>query len=151
MKRRNFISLSALAGIAVLSPLALNAKDFRVTRPNVWTAHTVDEAIKNMYGDISPMHEGIILKVPASASNGKSVPIEVSSNIEAKSLTIFQNANPEATVIAFTIHKSSVIDYSIKIKMQKGPRVVTAILEGNDGKFYMATQEVVVADGGCEG
>lgn len=151
MQRRKFLNLTALASLAVLSSSALSAKDFRVSKPNVWTAHTVDEAITNMYGDISPLHEGLNLKVPASASNGKSVPIEVSSDIEAKSLTIFQNANPEATVIAFTLHKNSVIDYSIKIKMQKGPRVVTAILEGTDGKFYIATQNVVVADGGCEG
>ena len=151
MKRRQFISLSALVGVATVLPVSLQAEDFRASKPDVWSAHTVDDAIKNMYGNISPIHEGLNLKVPASASNGKTVPIEVSSNLEAKSLTIFQNANPEAAVMAFTVHKNSVIDYSIKIKMQKGPRVVTAILEGTDGKFYMATQDVVVADGGCEG
>lgn len=150
MKRRQFISLSALASLAVISPLSLQAEDFRQTKASAWTAHTVDDAIKSMYGDISVIEEGVVLGAPNVASNGATIPIEISSDIDAKSVALFQDANPEATVIAYTVYANSIIDYSSKIKMQEGPGTITVIIEGKDGKYYSARKTIRVAGGGCD-
>ena len=151
MQRRQFISLSALVGLATVVPLSLQAIDFRQTKANAWTAHTVDDAIREMYGNITLIEEGVSLNLPKIASNGASVPLDISSDLSAKSLAVFQNANPESAVIAYTIHENNIIDYSLKIKMQEGLREVTVIVEGRDGKFYSAKKTLVVSPGGCDG
>ena len=50
MQRRKFLgmTLGALALAAV--PASVKAEDFRKSKPAVWSAHTVDDAIKAMYG-----------------------------------------------------------------------------------------------------
>jgi len=151
MQRRQFISLSALVGLATVVPVSLQAIDFRQTKANAWTAHTVDDAIREMYGNITLIEEGVSLNLPKIASNGASVPLDISSDLSAKSLAVFQNANPESAVIAYTIHENNIIDYSLKIKMQEGLREVTVIVEGRDGKFYSAKKTLVVSPGGCDG
>ena len=152
MKRRNFLSLSGLAALAAMVPSA-NAEDFRATKPTVWTAHTVDDAIMAMYGTKAVIESGVTVTMPDVAANGGAVPVNIKSDIAAKSVALFQNANPEAAVAAFTIHENSVIDYDLNIKLKSDgtPITVTAIVEGKDGKLYSGTKILTVALGGCEG
>jgi len=149
MLRRNFLRFSALTAVSVVVVPQLSAVDFRETKPEAWTAHTVEDAIKEMYGDISPIEKGITISAPSLSTNGGRVPIGIQSNLSAKSLAFFQDANPESAVIAYTLHKNSVIDYTLQIKM-KGPGTVTAILEGTDGKFYIARKTMKVEATGCD-
>ncbi len=150
MKRRNFLSLSALAGLAVISPLSLQAEDFRQTKASAWTAQTVDEAIKNMYGDISPINKGVTVDTQSVATNAGNIPVNITSDIRARSVALFQDANPEAAVAVFTVPEDGIIDYDIKIKMGKDG-TITAIVEGTDGKFYSGTRTLQVSPGGCDG
>ncbi len=148
MERRKFLGLS-LAAVALV-PASLSAIDFRETKPDAWTAKTVDDAIKALYGDIKPEESGIKLNVPKIASNGGAVPVKVKSDIAMKSLTILQDANPEAAVATYTLTEDSIVDLSVKIKMGKSGSI-TIIGEGQDGKFYKASKKLEVALGGCEG
>jgi len=148
MKRRNFLGLG-LATLATL-PAALSAVDFRKEKPDTWTAHTQDDAIKKLYGDIKPEEKGIKLKAPDVANNGGAIPVSVKSDIDAKTVAIFQDANPEATVAVFTVPEGQPVNYSLKIKMKKSG-TVTVVVEGRDGKFYSAKKTLQVALGGCEG
>ncbi len=148
MDRRKFMSLSMVA-VAVL-PASLSAIDFRATKPDTWTAHTVADAIKALYGDIKPEEKGVKVKAPKVASNGGAIPVTVKSDIDAKTVAIFQDANPEATVCVFDVQEGGIVDYMAKIKMKKSGKI-TAIVEGTDGKFYAGTQSLEVALGGCEG
>ena len=66
------------------------------------------------------------------------------------SIACFASSHPEATVAVFDLTEGGIIDYSIKIKM-KGSGTITAIVEGQDGKFYLGKQSLEVALGGCEG
>ncbi len=152
MQRRKFLSLSGLAAAAALAP-SVNAEDFRKTKPTVWTAHTVEDAITAMYGTAAATESGVTVTMPDVAANGGAVPINVTSDIDAKTVAIFQNANPESAVAAFTIHENSVINYDLKIKLKSDgtPITVTAIVEGKDGKLYSGTKTLTVALGGCEG
>ncbi len=102
MDRRKFLGLS-IATMA-LTPMAINAIDFRKEKPDAWTAKTVDDAIKALYGDIKPADsDKITLKAPKVASNGGAIPIGVKTDIDAKSVALFQNVNPESAVIVWTV------------------------------------------------
>jgi sulfur-oxidizing protein SoxY len=152
MQRRKFLSLSVLTAVAAVVPAA-NAEDFRVTKPTVWTAHTVDDAVMAMYGTKVTTESGVTITMPDVAANGGAVPVNIKSDIDAKSVALFQNANPEAAVAAFTIHENSIINYDLKIKLKSDgtPITVTAIVEGKDGKLYSGVKTLTVALGGCEG
>jgi sulfur-oxidizing protein SoxY len=148
MERRKFLGLG-LAAVALV-PASLSAIDFRATKPEAWEAKTVADAIKALYGDIKPEESGITLNVPKIASNGGAVPVKVKSDIAMKSLTILQDANPEAAVATYTMDENTIIDLSVKIKMGKSGSI-TVVGEGQDGKFYSVTKKLEVALGGCEG
>ena len=148
MDRRKFMSLSMVA--AAVLPASLSAIDFRATKTDTWTAHNVADSIKALYGDIKPEEKGVTVKAPKVASNGGAIPVTVSSDIAAKTVAVFQDANPEATVCVFDVQEGGIVDYMMKIKMKKSGKI-TAIVEGTDGKFYVGTQSLEVALGGCEG
>lgn len=144
--KKTMLSLVAVAAMTV----SLSATDYRAEKPDAWTAHTVPTAIKALYGEITPADGDIKLKAPKVASNGGSIPVSVKTDIPAKSVAIFQDANPEATVVVFTVPEGSAADFALKIKMKKSG-TITAIVEGKDGKFYSSKFTLEVALGGCEG
>jgi len=148
MERRKFLGLG-LAAAAVL-PVALNATDWRKEKPDTWTAKKVDAAIEALYGKVALEEKGVTVKAPKVASNGGAIPVQIKSDIPAKTVAIFQDANPEATVAVFTLSEGDMIDYAMNIKM-KANGTITAIVEGKDGKFYSGKQSLEVALGGCEG
>lgn len=160
MERRNFLNLTLGALALAVVPASVRAEDFRKSKPDVWTAHTVDDAIKAMYGTNELIeNDSVFLKASgeaynsgkkAVASSGGAVPVEFSTKIPAKTIAVFQDANPEAAVIVYTVNKYSVNNYDIKIKMAK-PGTITVVVEGEDGKLYAAKQTLDVALGGCEG
>ncbi len=150
MQRRTFLSLAAGACVLAAVPASVRAEDFRKSKPTVWTAKSVDEAIKAMYGSTALVKEGVTVVAPDVASNGGAVPVDVKSDIDAKTVMIVQDANPEAAVIVYDLNEYSVIDFSIKIKM-KASGTITAIVQGKDGKLYSGSKTLDVALGGCEG
>jgi len=157
MNRRKFMGLGVVALATIPATLsALSSIDFRETKPDTWKAHTSEDAIKALYGDIKLEESGIVIKAPKVASNGGAVPITIKSDIAAKSVAIFQNMNPESAVAVFTIAEGGIVDYFLKMKLKatdanEGNGLITVILEGVDGKFYVGKKVLQVAKGGCEG
>jgi len=149
MERRKFLSLGALAAVAAV-PSTLSAIDYRKEKPDTWKAHKVEPAIEKLYGKVKLIEEGVKVKTPDVAANGGAIPIDITSKIAAKSVALLQDANPESTVAVWTVPENGIVDYSLKIKMQ-GSGTVTAIVEGLDGKYYVARKTLQVALGGCEG
>jgi len=154
MQRRKFLNLGALVGLSTLLSSSLHAVNFRQSRPEAWTAHTVDDAIAKLYPN-QVIHEGgVELSVPKIATNGGSVPVNVSSSLEAKSIALFQDTNPEAAVIALSIHKNSIIDYDFKLKLKSDgstPIKITAVLEDLNGALHISSKELIVPSGTCDG
>lgn len=144
--KKSILSLVAVAAMSV----SLSATDYRAEKPDAWTAKDVPSAIKALYGEITPVEGSIKLKAPKVASNGGAIPVSVKTDIPAKSIAVFQDANPEATVAVFTVPEGTNADFSMKIKMKKSGSI-TAIVEGKDGKFYSTKLSLEVALGGCEG
>ena len=158
MKRREFFGLGLTA---LMASLPLSAVDFRKEKAGAWTEKNVfddkkptmagiDSAIKDLYGDVKVEESGIKLKLPKVANNGGQVPVAFKSSIDAKSVAVFQNVNPESLVAVFDINENMVVDNFLKIKMKQSGDVAV-VVEGRDGKYYMAKQSIEVALGGCEG
>jgi predicted secreted protein len=159
MERRKFLSMTLGALALAVVPASVRAEDYRKLKPTVWTAHTVDDAMQAMYGSTTLIEEGVKLKAAgenhdsgkkAVASSGGAIPVDFSTKIPAKTISVFQDANPESAVCVYSIGKHDVTEYSIKIKMGK-PGTITVVVEGQDGKLYAAKQTLDVALGGCEG
>lgn len=150
MERRQFLSLTLGALALAVTPASVRAEDFRKSKPKVWEAHTVNDAIKALYGSTTFIDKDVKLKAPDVAANGGAIPVDFSTTVDAKTVAIFQDANPEAAVAVYTVTKYDAKNYSIKIKMAKSG-TITVIAEGNDGKLYRATKTLEVALGGCEG
>lgn len=153
MERRKFLNLGALAVVAVAVPSVLSAQDYRKTNLSAWEgpkSHTVEDAIKELYGTSTTIEKGVKLKTPKVAANGGAIPVDFSTKIPAKSIAVFQDANPEATVCVYSIGEYDITNYSIKIKMGKSGSI-TVVVEGKDGKLYSAKNTLDVALGGCEG
>jgi sulfur-oxidizing protein SoxY len=150
MERRKFLSLTLGALALAVVPASVRAEDYRKLKPTVWTAHTVEDAIKNLYGTTKTIEKDVKLVAPDVAANGGAIPVDFSTKIPAKSIAVFQDANPESAVAVYSVGKHDVTEYSIKIKMAKSGSI-TVVVEGTDGKLYSAKKTLEVALGGCEG
>ncbi len=148
MLRRKFLSLGAVAAVATLLPSNVSATDFRETKPATWEASNSQEAIKALFGDISPIEGKIKMKAPKMAEDGGAVPISLKSKVKVSTVAVFQDANPRSAVVVFELGKSGVFDIKTKIKMKKSANI-TVIAKGMDGKFYSSIQRVDVNPGGC--
>ena len=149
MERRKFIGLG-LAAVA-LAPATLSAIDFRAEKPAAWTAHKVDDAIKALYGDKKPTESSdISLKIPKVASNGGAIPVNIKTSIDAKTIALFQDANPESAVAVFEVLDGVIPEFMTKIKMQ-GSGSITVVVEDKAGNLFSVNKKLEVALGGCEG
>jgi len=149
MERRKFLGLG-LAAVA-LAPATLSALDFRAEKPDTWKAHTVNDAIKALYGDVKITESSdISLKIPKVASNGGAIPVSIKTSIDAKSVALFQDANPESAVAVFNVVEGTIPEYSTKIKMQASG-AITVVVQDKAGNLFSISKKLEVALGGCEG
>jgi sulfur-oxidizing protein SoxY len=161
MERRKFLSFG-LAALAL--PLTANAIDWRSEKPNAWLATNpaqksevtglgrIQSGLDALYGTGVQYVESdnIKIKIPSVASNGGSVPVSVESSIPAKTVALFQDANPESLVAVWDVIPGQPIDYYLNIKM-KFSGFMAVVVTGTDGKHYIHSQSLEVALGGCEG
>ena len=153
MNRRKFLGLGLGLGVAaVMTPATLSAVNFRETKPGAWAgpqSHTVENAMKELFGTSTTTEGKVKLKAPDIAENGAVVPVTVSSKLAGKTVALFQDANPETLVAVFTVPANGIIDYSVRIKMSKTGKVIAVV--NVDGKLYSASKTVKVTAGGCGG
>jgi len=151
MNRRNFINFAGSVVALSVVPINLSAEDYRKLKPKVWEAHNIDDATKALYGMKTPIEsDKIKLTVPKINSSGGAVPVKFETSIDAKTIALFQDANPESAVAVFEVNKYDLKKYQVKIKMGKSGTIMV-LVEGTDGKIYMTKVTTEVAAGGCEG
>ena len=121
-----------------------------------------EKVLIDRYGEVEVIEEGIKLTAPSVASNGGAVPINIRSNIDAKTVSLF--AKEEGYKLKFIAQWIStpytIIDYGIKIKLYSNyddeygsytPDYndnIIVVIESKDAHFYIAKKSVVVAIGG---
>ena len=150
MERRKFLGLGLGVAAAAMIPASLSATDFRATKPKAWTAKKIDVAIGEIFGTANTtVSKKIKLKAPDIAENGAVIPVTVSTKMNAKTIAVFQDANPESTVAVFDVPKNGLPEYSFRIKMKKTGTVT--VVADVDGKLYSNSKVVKVTIGGCGG
>ncbi len=151
MNRRNFLTFAGSAIALSVIPMNLNAEDFRKSKPTVWEAHNIDDATKALYGMKTPIQsDKIKINVPKINSSGGAVPVKFETTLDAKTIALFQDANPESAVAVFDVSIYDLKKYEVKIKMGTSGTIMV-LVEATDGKIYMAKVTTEVAAGGCEG
>jgi len=152
MNRRKFFGLSAAAlALAVAPVTSLRAVDFRTTKPKAWEAEKSVDAIKEMFGSAGlKKSDKIKMKAPDLAENGGSIPITLTSKLDIETIALFQDANPRAATVVFSVPEGQKVDYSFRIKMRQ-TAVITIVAKTRDGQLLTTAKEVDVSIGGCGG
>jgi len=135
---------------------------------NAITTSINDKAIYAYFGDVKLIpSDKIQLVGPELASNGGAVPIAVRFRIEAKTVTLFAMEEKGTTkmIAQWILYKQTLVDFQIKIKLDSysfygestvenydgsiyPANAVSVVVEGLDGKYYIATIAVEVAIAG---
>ena len=150
MKRRQFLAFG-LCVIAYMTQ-ALTV-DYRKYKPSAWTSSTINDAAMALYGreKFSTIRKSteIELMVPKGiVKDRENIPVNIRSTIKAKTVALFQDANPKSLVAVFDVGEDSIIAYELFIRMEfKG--TVFAVLEGVDGKLYYAREYVDILTMSC--
>ncbi|CAA6806934.1 MAG: Sulfur oxidation protein SoxYZ sulfur covalently binding protein SoxYZ [uncultured Sulfurovum sp.] len=147
MKRRHFLALASL------SSSYLFAIDFRETKAKAWKARKLNDAAVKLYGEEKFATLQVSDRVVIEADkfivpNARQIPVKFRSDIEAKSVALFQTANDQSLVAVFSINKGMIIDYELNIRMdRKGTFFV--VVEGLDDKLYYTRQFIDVNEIRC--
>lgn len=118
-------------------------------------------AVKETLGDIELINtDNIQLRTSANALYGRAFPVDVYSDIKAKSVTLFaieENAQMKL-ICQWQISDHSIIDYSVEINLNtlvvdgSSASILMIIVQGEDGKFYTTKKQVYLSvGGGCSG
>lgn len=145
MKRRHFLAL----GFSVFPYMSQTfAVDYRENKPEAWKASSINEAAMALYGrakfaTIRKSTEIELIVPKGVVRDPETIPITIRSSMKAKTVAIFQDANPKSLVAVFHVGDDSIIDYEMTMRMEfKG--TVFAVLEGVDGKLYYTREFVEV-------
>jgi sulfur-oxidizing protein SoxY len=152
MNRRHFLVL----GLCIFPYTAeVLAVDYRKHKPLAWKSSSINDAAMALYGreKFATIQKStdIELIVPKGiVRDPENIPITIRSTIKAKTLAIFQDANPKSLVAVFDISDESIIEYELNVKMEfKG--TVFAVIEGLDGKLYYTREYIEVLLLSCMG
>ena len=150
MKRRHFLAFGFCIMLYMTQALAV---DYRKSKPRAWNSYSINEAAMALYGSekfatIQKSDEIELIVPKGIVRDSENIPITIHSNIKAKTVALFQDANPKSLVAVFHISEESIIAYEINIKMEfKG--TIFAVLEGMDGKLYYAREYIEVLALSC--
>ena len=150
MNRRHFLAMGLCVSPYMTQVLAA---DYRKSKPGAWKASTINDAAMALYGKEKfatiQKSADIELTVPKPiAKDPNEIPITIRSNIKAKTLALFQDANTKSLVAVFHLSEDSIIEYELNIRMEfKG--TVFAVLEGVDEKLYYTREYVDILTLSC--
>ena len=153
LKRRIFLKgslasgvVTAAVGAGLLTPQAVLAAWPKAA----FEAKKVDDALSNLLGGSATENsDAIVIKAPDIAENGAVVPVTVSTDMAAESISIIADENPSPLAAAFNLAANAEGYVSTRIKMGKTGNVVAVVKSG--GKLYSSTKGVKVTIGGCGG
>ncbi len=150
MKRRHFLAL----GFCVM-PYMAQAVSINYRRRNLeaWKASSINDAAMALYGrekfaTITKSADIALIVPKGVVEDRENIPVTIRSSIKAKTVALFQDANPKSLVAVFHVSEDSIIEYELNIKMEfKG--TVFAVLEGLDGNLYYTREYIEVLTLSC--
>jgi sulfur-oxidizing protein SoxY len=153
MKRRTFLkgsiatgAVGAAVGAGLLTPQMVLA----AWPKSAFEATTVDDAVNGLFGSTSLAgSDQIKIKAPDIAENGAVVPVSVTTDLAAESITILAEKNASPLAASFILGSGTEGYVSTRIKMGKTSSVIAVVK--SDGKLLSAGKEVKVTIGGCGG
>ncbi len=123
-----------------------NTVDYRIQKPKVWSATTINEAIRQFYGNVKFREGEFSVKMPKLAVNGGSVPIKVESQKELESILVLADGDVNKAVIAFHVPLGQKANYDFRFKARDfGERRAVIVGKGRDGKYYKTVHPFEIA------
>lgn len=145
--RRKVLKFSSLSALLVSLAPAMKAAFAEWSEASFGNTE-YDASLKAVIGDNATQEGGIVIDAPEIASNGATVPITISSDLEnIKSISVLVEKNPRPYISTFYMNDKLEPSVSVRVKMRETSNVV-AIVETDSGHF-MAKQSVKVTAGGC--
>jgi len=118
----------------------------------------VDHVIKEVFGDIKPLVEGISITLPKHSSNCFRVPINIKATLDAKRIALF--ANPDyygmSMIAKWIVPKNGIVNYTLTFKLvsyehaMNELKKVKVVIEDRNGMFYLANAVIGIAYSGPE-
>lgn len=153
MKRRTFLKGTAASGmLAVAASAGLLAPRMVLAAwpEKAFNATGIDDAMNSLLGASNHTTSGDIkIKAPDIAENGAVVPVTVSTDMAADSISIFIAKNPSPLACSFALSGSTLGFVSTRVKMGKTSDLIAIVKSG--GKLHSAKKTVKVTIGGCGG
>ncbi len=156
MKRRSFLQKTLAVGAAWVAgggALLHSTLAQASSRPDAaFLAKDLNTALMEALGttETPPKSDQIELDAPLQAENGAVVPIVISTSLptpESIAIVVPKNPTPLLSILETTPRTGSYV--RMRIKMAGTDEVMVYVKSG--GKWYMTSQEVRVAVGGCGG
>ena len=153
MKRRTFLKGSVATsaiGMAVSAGLLTPRMVLAAWPKAAFEATTVDDALSGLFGSTTLTgSDKIKIKAPDIAENGAVVPVSVTTDLAAESISIIAEKNASPLAASFILGSDTEGYVSTRIKMGKTASVIAVVK--SDGKLFSTGKEVKVTIGGCGG
>jgi sulfur-oxidizing protein SoxY len=153
MKRRTFLKGSiatGAVGVAVGAGLLTPQMVLAAWPKAAFEATSVDDALSGLFGSTTLTgSEQIKIKAPDIAENGAVVPISVTTDLAAESISIIAEKNASPLAASFLLGSDTEGYVSTRIKMGKTASVIAVVKTGD--KLFSTGKEVKVTIGGCGG
>jgi len=153
MKRRTFLKGSiatGAVGVAVGAGLLTPQMVLAAWPKAAFEATTVDDAVSGLFGCTTLTgSDQIKIKAPDIAENGAVVPVSVTTDLAAESISIIAEKNASPLAASFVLGSGAEGFVSTRIKMGKTASVIAVVKSGD--KLYSTGKEVKVTIGGCGG
>jgi len=78
----------------------------------------------------------MIIKPKSSIGRNMFIPIKIDTDIPAKSIAVFHDANVYALQAVFSIYDNTILPYEFVIYRRQSAWV-TVVVEGKDGRIYV--------------
>lgn len=119
---------------------------------------SLDDAIKEVFGDIKPLLEGIDITLPKHSSNCFRVPVNIRSTLDANRVVLF--ANPGyygmSMIAKWIVPENEIVNYTLTFKLvsyehaMNELKKVKVVIEDRNGMFYLANAVTRIAYSGPE-
>ena len=147
LTRRSVLKFSSLGALLATLPTSIKLA-FADWPADSFNTTEFSDSLAAVTGGSETQEGGITIDAPEIASNGATVPITITSDLESiKSISVLVDKNPRPYISTFYMNEHLEPSVSVRVKMRETANVV-AIIETDSG-YFMAKRSVKVTAGGC--